>query len=129
MQSADPKMMLEALRRKKAQGVDLTIIIGDPEDAPGAEGPGMLGAMGTDDMEPDDGGDDPEDQALGLAPQAPEVGADREMKAAALGKAGATMGDEPGPGRDSDIEAELMKSQLLGPNSLFGRKMAAKKKV
>lgn len=107
--------MTEALGRKRAQGLDIHIILDTPE--------GMEAELGGDEMEMKEGN---EDKELGLAPEG-AAGEEAELNAAV----GEEMADE-----EADVpmvESELAKAGLgntaLGRRSRFMRGQNQKKEV
>ena len=110
----NPKLMQQALQKRKAKGLDITILLGMPE--------GM-----EDESAPDS--EDEESKELDLAPSATEIGDADEERDEALGKMG-HMGNEV-PGEeiinhpDSPEDKELIRQELakigLGRGSLLSR--------
>lgn len=113
--------MLQALKDKKAKGLDVTILLGHPHD--GQDEP--LHDSTKDEMSDDDS------KELGLAPDATELGEDQDQKDMALGKSGHHDNMMPGeemidhPDEEEDkklIEEELAKAHM-GKRSMVHRGM------
>ena len=131
----DPKnhaAMLEALRRKKAHGVDLTVMIGHPGEHPMAHN-GDAHGDGEGDASHDE---ETEQKELGLAPEAEEVGESADEKARELAMEGHEGNHVPGeeiinhPG-DEEEGHGLMAGHLsghgqLGRSSMHHRMMKKK---
>lgn len=131
-----PSPMMDALKNRKMKALDITILIGTPEDAEGAPVNAAPGDMAAD----GDGDEKTEREALDLAPDATEVGRDLDEKDVAFGRAGhnANMmpGEEiingPDPAEEASLIEEALKTANLGKNSIAARgmmKKASPKKV
>lgn len=129
----DPKnhaAMLEALKRKKAHGVDLTVMIGHPGEHPAMQGGDAHDAPGLHGDETDD-----EDQKeLGLAPEAEEIGESTDEKDRELASEGHegnhVPGEEiinhpPAPGEEGHglMPGHLSGHGQLGRHSMHNRIM------
>lgn len=114
MDNANPGSMVEALRRKKvADGVNLTIIIGEPDETMQDSVTPGDGAPMSEEMSDD------ERKELGLAPDATELGdTDQLEKPIAPGDTDAMALQEQGPGM---MQKALDQSPLLGRNSMHSR--------
>lgn len=118
MDNANSGQMLEALRRKKmSDGINLTIIIGDPDETQ-QDGVEMGDGLPDEQAMPDLANED-EQKELGLAPDATELGeTDQLEKPLAPGDKDAAMAQEDGPGM---MQQALDKSPLLGRQSMHSR--------
>lgn len=113
MENSNPSAMLEALRRRKmGEGVNLTIIVGNPDETQ------MNGVDQPGDMMPDDAMDEDETKELGMAPEATELGEDPTEKPLAPGDTDLAEAAQDGPGM---MQGALDKSPLLGRNSMHAR--------
>lgn len=136
MNSANHAAMQEALKRKKAHGIQLTITVGHPGDKPGAS------AMEDHDGAPHEGeghGVDPEEdrdrKELNLAPEATEIGEEADKKDEAIGHAthtgnltpGAELINHPDPEGDKKMIEEALSKGHFGSRSLHRRAMVGKK--
>ena len=117
------KLMQDAFKARRMNGLDISIIIGEPEDEPSEDGEmpeGMDGGME----------EDKRAQELGLAPEASvikEKGEDSELPPEEMlsDMENSDMPQEDGMDNQSLIESELAKSGL-GKSSLFGKTKARK---
>lgn len=122
MYSANPDLMREALRQKKAGALDLTIIIGDP-NAGGTSKSLTIGESGDPaDTDLSTEEDEDDQKTLGLAPDATPLGETQDENDEDLGEAGnlqtgneEDLNQAPDPQEARpDIEAMLAKAPLRG---------------
>lgn len=114
-------LMQEALHRRKVNGLDITILLGTPDDMKTQDANVNADGDGAD----TDDESDEESRELDMAPAAPEMGELQDKKDMALGKIGHHANMTPGeeiinrddPAQDAElVRTELAKAQL-GQNS------------
>lgn len=129
MNTASHAHMLEALKQRKGQGINLTIVLGGPKGAEVHEDPSQDDMDMTDDHE-----DDAERKELGDAPDATHIGVDDTDKphASLLGEiekeddqGGAGELPEQPVGKGKDLVGDELSK--MGPGTLMGKHMLRSK--